>query len=271
MWENISSCKVISEEEGWQGKEPQNVLIKYNLSTSPIVELVLLQRKEDEACLSDLTFSKKHQIDMTGLVGLWPAEEVLTHYCISNPTVFRNKRVLELGSGYGLAGLAIAACTDAAEVVLTDGNPQVVEYVKHNIQRNSEAFGKTEVSACVLRWCKELPSTLEQNFDIVVAADCTFFSASHIVLACTVKGLLKRSSDSQALFFNPQRNGSLNSFLQIARSLALNVELKEQYDSSLWSIHQNLVKGEVPSWYNYDCDHCYPLQAVLTHSNIKGQ
>jgi methylase of polypeptide subunit release factors len=34
--------------------------------------------------------------------------------------------VLELGSGYGLAGLAVAASTNAAEVVISDGNPQVV-------------------------------------------------------------------------------------------------------------------------------------------------
>lgn len=41
----------------------------------------------------------------------------------------RSKRVLELGSGYGLAGLAIAAGTDASEVVISDGNPQVVDCI----------------------------------------------------------------------------------------------------------------------------------------------
>jgi hypothetical protein len=39
----------------------------------------------------------------------------------------RGKRVIELGAGYGLAGLAVAACTGASEVVLTDGNPQVLD------------------------------------------------------------------------------------------------------------------------------------------------
>ncbi len=41
----------------------------------------------------------------------------------------RKKRVIELGAGYGLAGLAIAACTEASEVLLTDGNPQVVDCI----------------------------------------------------------------------------------------------------------------------------------------------
>lgn len=41
----------------------------------------------------------------------------------------RSKRVLELGSGYGLAGLAIAANSEAFEVVISDGNPQVIDCI----------------------------------------------------------------------------------------------------------------------------------------------
>lgn len=41
--------------------------------------------------------------------------------------------MVELGAGYGLAGLAIAARTDAAEVLLTDGNPQVVECMSQEL------------------------------------------------------------------------------------------------------------------------------------------
>lgn len=40
--------------------------------------------------------------------------------------------MLELGSGYGLAGFAIAACTDASEVIISDGNPQVIECILLN-------------------------------------------------------------------------------------------------------------------------------------------
>lgn len=36
-------------------------------------------------------------------------------------------RVLELGAGMsGLAGLGVAACSDAVEVVITDGNPDAL-------------------------------------------------------------------------------------------------------------------------------------------------
>jgi len=45
------------------------------------------------------------------------------------PNFSRSKRVIELGSGYGLAGLVIAAITEAVEVVISDGNPQVVDCI----------------------------------------------------------------------------------------------------------------------------------------------
>jgi 16S rRNA G527 N7-methylase RsmG len=61
--------------------------------------------------------------------GMWPAEEILTYFCVLHPDLFQKKRVIELGAGYGLAGLAIAACTEASEVLLTDGNPQVVDCI----------------------------------------------------------------------------------------------------------------------------------------------
>ncbi|KAG2281238.1 hypothetical protein Bca52824_052458 [Brassica carinata] len=70
--------------------------------------------------------SNRHNIDNTGLVCQWPSEEVLAYLCMSQPDCFRGKRVIELGSGYGLAGLVIAAATEASEVVVSDENPQVV-------------------------------------------------------------------------------------------------------------------------------------------------
>lgn len=66
----------------------------------------------------------------------------------------RGKRVIELGSGYGLAGLVIAAATEASQVVISDGNPQVVNCillvllcvyidVRGNIESNSIFFLNT--------------------------------------------------------------------------------------------------------------------------------
>jgi hypothetical protein len=81
--------------------------------------------------LNDFEISNRYNIDNTGLVCQWPSEEVLAYFCKSQPERFRGKRVIELGSGYGLAGLVIAAATEASEVVISDGNPQVVNCILH--------------------------------------------------------------------------------------------------------------------------------------------
>ncbi|KAF4346997.1 hypothetical protein F8388_014246 [Cannabis sativa] len=97
-------------------------------------KLFLTQRVNNVADISDLEFCNKHDIDNTGL---WPSEDVLAYFCLSHADLFMihfcfltllgSKRVIELGSGYGLAGLVIAAVTDATEVIISDGNPQDAE------------------------------------------------------------------------------------------------------------------------------------------------
>ncbi|CAN0426088.1 unnamed protein product, partial [Discosporangium mesarthrocarpum] len=81
-----------------------------------------------------------HGVDNTGNVAVWPSEQVLLHYVLSGdggggggeggttlPPALDGARVLELGAGMaGLAGLGIAACSSAREVVVTDGNPGCV-------------------------------------------------------------------------------------------------------------------------------------------------
>ncbi|KAF4356942.1 hypothetical protein F8388_015918 [Cannabis sativa] len=107
----------------------------------------VIQRVNNVADISDLEFCNKHDIDNTGLVCQWPSEDVLAYFCFSHADLFRSKRVIELGSGYGLVGLVIAAVTDATEVIISDGNPQVVNYIEHNIDANSKAFGATKVKS----------------------------------------------------------------------------------------------------------------------------
>ncbi|CAN6320720.1 unnamed protein product [Urochloa humidicola] len=104
----------------------KDVYVYYKLPCGGSSKLNLVYRREDSLELNDMEASNRYNIDTTGLVCCWPSEEVLAYYCINHSDVFRAKKVLELGSGYGLAGLVIAACTNADEVVISDGNPQVV-------------------------------------------------------------------------------------------------------------------------------------------------
>uniref|UniRef100_A0ACD5TVY2 Uncharacterized protein n=2 Tax=Avena sativa TaxID=4498 RepID=A0ACD5TVY2_AVESA len=180
---NLIECHVVpvsqlhkSQGNSLNGNETsvecqKDVNVCYKLPCGGSQELSVMYRREDSLELNDIEASNKYNIDTTGLVCCWPSEEVLAFYCINHSDMFRSKRVLELGSGYGLAGLAIAASTNANEVVISDGNPQVVGYIQKNISINAETFDQTKVKSMTLHWDQEQPSDMLNSFDIIVASD----------------------------------------------------------------------------------------------------
>ncbi|XP_018451504.1 calmodulin-lysine N-methyltransferase isoform X2 [Raphanus sativus] len=251
----VDSC---SEEDS------REACVCYTIPIPSSPELYLTQRVDNCSDLNDFEISNRHNIDNTGLVCQWPSEEVLAYFCMSQPDRFRGKRVIELGSGYGLAGLVIAATTQASQVVISDGNPQVVNYIKRNIESNSMAFSDTSVKAMELHWNQHELSELTNMFDIIVASDCTFFKEFHKDLASLIKVLLKANETSEAFFFSPKRGDSLDKFLKEIEDIGLNYVLTEKYDEQVWKRHETLAKGD-ESWPSYDKNHCYPLLIQITN------
>ncbi|XP_022739874.1 calmodulin-lysine N-methyltransferase isoform X3 [Durio zibethinus] len=164
---NLIPCQLLHHDH-----ESRDARLCYTLPIQGSPKLVLTQRVDNSASLSDFEVCNRFNIDNTGLVCQWPSEDVLAYFCLSHGNMFRSKRVIELGSGYGLAGLAIAAATEALEVVISDGNPQVVDYIQHNINTNSGAFGETSVKSMKLHWHQKEISNLSHTFDVIVASDC---------------------------------------------------------------------------------------------------
>lgn len=245
------------------GEGEEDVYISYILPLESSPTLVLRQRVENAISLNDYQLSNKYNVDSTGLVCHWPSEDVLAYFCFSHADLFRSKRILELGAGYGLAGLVIAASTDASEVVISDGNPQVVDYIQHNIDANSKAFAETIVKPMMLHWNQEDLSAISNTYDIIIASDCTFFKEFHECLARTVKTLLKRSEDSEAIFVCPKRGNSLDKFIEKVREAHLKFSITENYDEKIWRLHQHFLDGD-GSWPNYEMEHCYPLLIRIT-------
>ncbi|KAK2656997.1 hypothetical protein Ddye_010049 [Dipteronia dyeriana] len=227
-------------------------------------ELLLTQRVDNStADLTDFEICNRYNIDNTGLVCHWPSEDVLAFFCLSHVDMFRSKRVIELGSGYGLAGLVIAATTKALEVVISDGNPQVVDYIQRNIDINSGAFGDTIVKSMTLHWNNKDILDIFNTFDVIIASDCTFFKDFHKGLARIVKFLLKNTGPSEAIFVSPKRGDSLSKFLEEIEETGLHFSITENYDAEVWKRHQAFMNGG-DSWPSYDKDHCYPLLVRIT-------
>ncbi|ESR38687.1 hypothetical protein CICLE_v10026134mg [Citrus x clementina] len=255
---NLIPCQLIEKISN-----SRDARVCYTLPVAGSPKLFLTQRVDNHADLGDFEICNRCNIDNTGLVCHWPSEDVLAFFSLSHADMFRSKRVIELGSGYGLAGLVIAATTEALEVVISDGNPQVVDYIQRNVDANSGAFGGTTVKSMTLHWNQDDFPYIVDTFDVIVASDCTFFKEFHKDLARIIKFLLKKVGPSEALFFSPKRGDSLDKFLEEIEGNHLHFSIIENYNAEIWKRHQMLMSGD-ESWPNYDKDHCYPFLVRIT-------
>ncbi|KAK6061971.1 hypothetical protein COOONC_00363 [Cooperia oncophora] len=106
--------------------------------------------------------------DNTGNVRIWPGGEALAYYLSIRPPLVSGKLVLELGAGLvGLPGFIAAIY--ATRVRITDGNEHSVASLRDIAKRNP--LPNVEIEQ--LRWGV---GTEERKFDLILAADCVFFS-----------------------------------------------------------------------------------------------
>ena len=69
---------------------------------------------------------------------LWEAGNCLAEFFIQNPSIVSGKALIELGSGCGATGLAIAACCKPATIHLTDYTETCQLNIEHNLVVNEE-------------------------------------------------------------------------------------------------------------------------------------
>jgi len=99
----------------------------------------------------------------------WEAGFFLAEFVFSQRVLFQGRRCLELGSGPGTVGVALARA-GAAQVALTDGDGDTVENARRNMGLNVEGGGGPGVTCEQLRW--EAPGRVEA--DIILGADLLY-------------------------------------------------------------------------------------------------
>lgn len=72
---------------------------------------------------------------------LWEACFVLADFLMCTPGMVAGRHVVELGAGVGLLGLIARSCLGAARVTLTDVDPEVLQFLRHNVQVNDHHGG----------------------------------------------------------------------------------------------------------------------------------
>lgn len=163
-------------------------------------------------------------------VCVWPSALFLAEFLAHCSSFIQDKRVLELGSGVGLAGLT-AAVHGAKSVIITDKEKAAVDLV----ERNAEANDVQElVRWQVLDWTKE--STFpDEKFDVIIGADILLFQGFNGELS---KFLARHLADGgRALISDPRQRYMRPQFQQQCDLVDLEVgELFASKDQVLLNI-----------------------------------
>jgi predicted nicotinamide N-methyase len=146
----------------------------------------------------------------TGMA-VWLGSEIMANYLVKNAELIRNRSVLELGAGLGLAGI-VSHRLLASKVVVTDGDTVVLnDYLQFNATRNQNSSRATELQTSQLIWGNQgRASDSEENplnqfrkeydlFDVVISCDCTYMPQSIEPFWQTIDALLKpKTTDDES-------------------------------------------------------------------------
>lgn len=77
---------------------------------------------------------------------IWEAGNCIAEFLIDNPEIIAGKSCIELGSGCGATGLAIAACCKPSRVHLTDYTDACMLNLEHNLLVNQEWLSRFNFS-----------------------------------------------------------------------------------------------------------------------------
>ncbi|KAI1194393.1 putative methyltransferase-domain-containing protein [Nemania serpens] len=167
---------------------------------------------------------------------LWPAGMTLARYMLRyHARSLAGKRILELGAGGGLVGLAVARGCDLGEghapLLITD-QMEMFSLMRHNIELN-KLEGKVE--AMLLNWGEPLPAGIVANPpDIILAADCVYFEPAFPLLQRTLADLLSLRPEAVVYFCFKKRRRADMQFLKQTRKRFSVAEIDDD-ERPVWS------------------------------------
>ena len=153
---------------------------------------------------------------------LWEAEVCVLEWIYMHSHIIKNRRILELGAGVGLAGLSCLHL-GAKHVTLTDSNSKVLE----NLQIISQQSPfPDQLVVRRLEWTKDF-ALIKAEFlthDFLLAADCVYDPNDVAAFVETISTLLQVEPNALALIACSVRNrDTFNILLQELTKRSLSV------------------------------------------------
>lgn len=145
--------------------------------------------------------------DVVSAWPVWPSSLSMARVIASAPSLVKGKRVLELGCGLGIIGLA-AAQAGASEVLFTDKDSAVLRCA----EEAAAAAGFTCTSTLELDWAcgQQLPEELGP-FDVIITADVLFHEGRPKKVSEYLDRLLV-SPNAKALLADPAKQNYRGAF-----------------------------------------------------------
>ncbi|KAJ9164687.1 Protein-lysine N-methyltransferase EFM6 [Coniochaeta hoffmannii] len=170
---------------------------------------------------------KLHEDLKTGCGGqLWPAGMVLAKHMLRYHREKLGKaRILELGAGGGLVGLAVASgCKVDAPMYITD-QLEMEALMQRNIALNGL---QDRVRSIILNWGEPLPQVVvDFKPDTILAADCVYFEPAFPLLLQTLGDLLTLCPSATIYFCFKKRRRADMHFLAKAKKTFKVVEIED--------------------------------------------
>ncbi|CAD6505143.1 BgTH12-00638 [Blumeria graminis f. sp. triticale] len=177
---------------------------------------------------------KLHEDLSAGCGGqLWPAGMVLAKHLLHyHREAMATARILELGAGGGLVGLAVAlACSPQEAIFITDQSP-MLKLMRQNIALN---FLESRVNEFLLDWGSPLPKEIvEFRPNVILAADCVYFEPAFPLLLATLEALVKLCEETVIYFCFKRRRRADMQFLRQAKK-KFQVDEIEDEDREIFS------------------------------------
>lgn len=158
--------------------------------------------------------------------------------------------VIELGSGCGIVGIALASLLPQCSALLTDLS-EVEDIICKNIAVAQPAHA-SEIKYRPLEWEEELPDNLfdSPSIDLVLVSDCTYNADSQPALVSVLSRLVQVSPSAIILVALKRRHESEGVFFDLMESAGLhNLHL-----------HRTKVPSEHEQWDEIEL-HCYGKRA----------
>jgi predicted nicotinamide N-methyase len=197
---------------------------------------------------------------------MWPSAVVLSQWLVTNPSVVRGKRVLEIGAGCGLTGLVAARLQKQyakryedfndsdplmsdeqrhQEVILSDFNTTVLQNLERNIALNNVetvcsvvGLDFYEQSGTACQGWKDMNGAEQQQVDVVLAADMICQPADAVGAANTIHDALLPGGQAIVVCADSEHRFGVEIFESECRRVGLEINARDvgdMYEGKLYS------------------------------------